>query len=189
MAESRTIHIEDIGLVLFTRNPRAKRLIIKARPLQGIRITVPGGLSFARAEQMAMAKMSWMKEQALRMKTLEPAYRNSLKRVAAIDRQEAARILTARLEHIARVHGYTYNRVSVRSQKTRWGSCSGNNNISLNIRLLLLPEELCNYVLLHELVHTMIKNHGPVFWREMHRSEPRAGELAALLRHYRLHLM
>lgn len=55
----------------------------------------------------------------------------------------------------------------MREQRTRWGSCSGKNNISLNVKLVLLPEELIDYVILHELVHTRIHNHGKKFWDEL----------------------
>ncbi|MFC2065463.1 M48 family metallopeptidase [Chloroflexota bacterium] len=53
-------------------------------------------------------------------------------------------------------HSFTYNRVTIRNQKTRWGSCSHKNNISLNMKLVLLPEDLVGYVILYELVHTKI---------------------------------
>jgi predicted metal-dependent hydrolase len=53
----------------------------------------------------------------------------------------------------------------VRNQKTRWGSCSARNNINLNINLAHLPVELMDYIILHELAHTRITNHGPQFWK------------------------
>ena len=64
-------------------------------------------------------------------------------------------------------HGFDYKKVFIRNQKTRWGSCSVENNIYLNVKLLMLPEELTDYVILHELVHTRIKNHSKDFWREL----------------------
>ena len=73
----------------------------------------------------------------------------------------------ARLQMISIATGYTWNKLSIRGQKTRWGSCSVNSDISLNFKLLFLPTELVDHVLLHELVHTQELNHSPRFWALM----------------------
>ena len=95
-------------------------------------------------------------------------------------------MLLQRLEMLAARHGYTYNKVYVRNQKTRWGSCSARNNISLNVNLVRLPEALIDYVILHELVHTRIRDHGPAFWDELDRRIARARQLDRQLREYEL---
>jgi predicted metal-dependent hydrolase len=87
--------------------------------------------------------------------------------VQTIDTAAAGKILTDRLQHLAEMHGFTCNKISFRQQKTRWGSCSAKNNISLNIKLVLLPVEIMDYVILHELVHTRIHNHSNKFWTEL----------------------
>ena len=100
---------------------------------------------------------------------------------------EEARGLIERLNAIAAQFGFEYNRVSVRRQKTRWGSCSGKNNINLNIALVRLDEHLRDYVILHELVHTRIKNHSKRFWEELDKyTGGKAKELNKQLRKYRL---
>jgi hypothetical protein len=65
-----------------------------------------------------------------------------------------------------------YRRVQVRGQRSRWGSCSAKGTISLNCKLLLLPEDLCRHVLLHELCHTSHLDHSEKFWNLMHALEP-----------------
>lgn len=65
---------------------------------------------------------------------------------------------------LATEHGLSFNKLSFRNNKTRWGSCSGNNNISLNIQLIRLPDHLIDYVILHELAHIIHKNHSSSFW-------------------------
>jgi predicted metal-dependent hydrolase len=72
--------------------------------------------------------------------------------------------LPKRLTELAAQHGFRYGRAGIRNQKSRWGSCSSKNNISLNIHLLNLPGHLRDYVILHELVHTEQKNHSKHFW-------------------------
>ena len=96
--------------------------------------------------------------------------------------------MTSRLNRLAKEHGFTFNRVSIRSQKTRWGSCSRNNNISLNIKLVLLSEAMVDYVILHELVHTRIYNHSKEFWLELDKYVGNSKATASRLRRYGLGL-
>jgi len=79
-------------------------------------------------------------------------------------RKEAKHVLPKRLQVLADRHGFSFNRVSIRNASSRWGSCSGDNNISLNLHLMRLPEHLIDMVLLHELCHTIEKNHSKSFW-------------------------
>ncbi len=79
-------------------------------------------------------------------------------------RKEACHVLPKRLDELAKRFNFKYNKVSVRNASTRWGSCSGENNISLNLHLMRLPEHLIDMVLLHELCHTIEKNHSKSFW-------------------------
>lgn len=79
-------------------------------------------------------------------------------------RKEAQRVLPTRLKELAEKYGLKFNGCSVRDTKTRWGSCNGKKNISLNLYLMCLPQHLIDYVLIHELCHTVEMNHGPKFW-------------------------
>lgn len=90
--------------------------------------------------------------------------------------RKARRHFISRVAEVAFQHRLDYQRVSVRQQRTRWASCSRRKTISLNVKLLLLRPELVDYVILHELCHTVEMNHSPRFWRrlEMHDPEYRA---------------
>ncbi len=182
MAHSTTIIIQGVGHVLLERSTRAKHLNITIKPFKGVRVAVPQGFSFKKAEQIARSKAGWLKTHLGRIRKIEEEY-SAIPRVQ-IDRKAASEILKSRLEAIAQKHGYTYNRVTIRNQKTRWGSCSEKNNISLNMKLTLLPDTLRDYIILHELVHTKVKNHGKGFWEEMVRVEPEARELAKQVRQH-----
>ncbi len=93
-------------------------------------------------------------------------FRNFFHKVmTAVYRQEAIGYLPGRTEELARQWGFRYNRLTIRNNRSNWGSCSAANNISLNLQLMQLPDELTDFILLHELVHTKVKNHGPDFWR------------------------
>lgn len=80
-------------------------------------------------------------------------------------KNEANRYLPIRTAQLAKLHNLKFSKITLRNTKTRWGSCSGTNSISLSIQLMRLPEHLIDYVILHELAHTIHKNHGPGFWK------------------------
>lgn len=178
MIPSTIIDIEGIGPVLLERSTRAKRLNITIKPFKGVRVAVPIGVPFTVAEQFTRTKTKWLNRHFARMKELEKLYEAASLNTITIDKKEATKILVKRLKEISEKHGYNYNRVSIRNQRTRWGSCSSKNNISLNIKLTLLPDTLRDFILLHELVHTKVRNHGKKFWAEITKAEPRAKELA-----------
>ena len=78
-------------------------------------------------------------------------------------RIEAGRYLPKRLLELAQQHGFSFRKINIRNSKTHWGSCSSDNSIALSLHLIRLPQNLIDYVLLHELVHTIHKNHSPRF--------------------------
>ncbi len=82
-------------------------------------------------------------------------------------RQEAKELLPNKVFQLAEQHGFKVADVKIQSSKTRWGSCSQDQNINLSLYLMLLPEHLIDYVILHELCHTREMNHGDAFWRLM----------------------
>jgi hypothetical protein len=79
-------------------------------------------------------------------------------------RAQAKHYLETRTRELAAMHAFRLNRISVRDQHTRWGSCSNNGNISLSWRLALAPLYASDYVILHELAHTREMNHSSAFW-------------------------
>lgn len=85
----------------------------------------------------------------------------------AIIKNLASTFLPKRTELLAKQHGFKYNKITLRNQKTLWGSCSFHDNISLNVQLMRLPLHLIDYVILHELCHTIHKNHSTNFWKLM----------------------
>jgi len=92
-------------------------------------------------------------------------------------RKEAEALLPQRLQALAAQTGFTYKTVGVKQLKSRWGSCSSEQEIILNLFLMQLPWNLIDYVLVHELTHTKIMQHGTPFWREMQKHLPLAKQL------------
>ena len=168
-AKSKIIEIDGIGQVLFERSTRAKNINISVKPFRGVRVAVPYRVSFDKAIQFAHSKKSWTLKHLDKMKAVEKEHENFLKNSTVIDIAEARKKLVNRLNELSEKHGFRYNKVFMKNQKTRWGSCSAKNNINLNMKLIRLPDEIIDYVLLHELVHTRIKNHTNEFWAELNR--------------------
>jgi len=99
-------------------------------------------------------------------------------------RHEAHQILPQRVRELALKHGFSYNNISIKRTTSRWGSCSSKNNINLSIFLMKLPDDLIDYVILHELTHTIHRNHGPNFWKYLDRITGNAKNLAARVKKY-----
>jgi predicted metal-dependent hydrolase len=106
--------------------------------------------------------------------------------VVATYRLEAKAYLPGRVAYFAQKFNFSYARVVVKNAGTRWGSCSATNNINLNLHLMRLPEALRDYIILHELAHTVEKNHGPRFWALLQRISGDARGLDRQLKAYRI---
>jgi len=87
--------------------------------------------------------------------------------------KKAREYLPYRLEYYAKLYGYSYSRCRLTHANTRWGSCSSNRTISLNIGLMKVPEVLRDYVILHELAHLNHMDHSKAFWAEVGEHDPR----------------
>jgi predicted metal-dependent hydrolase len=184
--ETKQFVIPDIGAVPFTRSARARHISVRIDIRKGVTVTVPPRASFTEAREFMLARVPWAKKHLARIMELRSTGQDA--GLPPVDRQRAGVILIARIEQLARQHGFRYNRLFIKNQRTLWGSCSTMNNINLNATLIRLPQELQDYVILHELVHTRIKNHGAEFWQQLDRILPRAKTLRHKLRQYKLGL-
>ena len=188
MADSRTIYVDGVGLILFERSMRARRVTISVKPPKGVRVAIPNRVSLKSALEFVNLKKPWIQKHLVRIKQME-SQRQVVDSSVIIDKVKARKKLTSRLHYLAKKHSFTYNKVTIRNQKTRWGSCSHKNNISLNIKLVMLPDELMGYVILHELAHTRIHNHSKKFWGELDKYVRDGKLMAKRLRRYGLRLL
>lgn len=217
------------GKIIVTRNPRARRIIMRARP-DGIHLTAPSRATEADIEKALeqCGERLLKAREANKEKPINNDYsieapnfglsireydtseikitgnngryillcpkdtdysnveiqqllRNGIK--AAI-KHRAKVFLPQRLKVLADKHGFTYSRCTVRDCASHWGSCTSKGSISLNTQLVMLPDRLIDYVLLHELCHTVEMNHSDRFWTLMdrHTVPARAKQLRAELK-------
>ena len=87
-------------------------------------------------------------------------------------RKRAAEAIRARCSHYAPLMGVSYGTITIREQKTRWGSCSAKGNLNFNWKLVLMPPEILDYVVVHELAHRLQMNHSAAFWAEVGKILP-----------------
>ena len=103
-------------------------------------------------------------------------------------RIEAKEYLPDRIKTLAEKFGFRYNKLYFKNQKTLWGSCSSKNNININVHVMRLPQYLLDYILIHELAHTVQKNHGKDFWNLVDQCVGSGKLLARELKGYSIHL-
>jgi predicted metal-dependent hydrolase len=187
--KSKSITIDSLGPIHLHKSTRARRLTINIQPYKGVHVSIPRGVSFAQAEEFARSKIGWISRHLRKIKQMEQQHQNFKDGSPPIDRQVAKRILMERLDELAGQNSFHYGKVVIRNQTTRWGSCSVKNNISLNQKLVRLPQPVIDYVILHELVHTKIKNHSRKFWIELGEYVPDPKSLNKELRKYATQLI
>ena len=171
-AGKKTVQVPGIGEVLLVKRRGATRLRISVSPRRGVVVSMPWLLPYAVAEKFLLSKRQWvaavLERQAVQQqKTVQGGKTASVPSdpVELETMREAARAaLVPKLREAAARHGFGFKgRVAIKNNVTNWGSCSSKGNINLNMRLVLLPERLQDYVILHELCHLRHQNHGPQF--------------------------
>jgi len=171
-AGKKTVQVPGIGEVLLVKRKGATRLRISVSPRRGVAVSMPWLLPYAVAEKFLMSKRQWvaavLERQAVQQqKAVQGGKTASVPSdpVELETMREAARAaLVPKLREAVARHGFGFKgRVAIKNNVTNWGSCSSKGNINLNMRLILLPEHLQDYVILHELCHLRHQNHGPQF--------------------------
>ena len=150
----------------FVRHPRARRYVIRVRGDGTVRVTIPRGGSKREAQDFARRQQRWIEQE--RERVAEDATRSletTPPEVVRELRARAARELPRRILELAVEHDLHVSRISVRNQRWRWGSCSRSGHICLNWRLVRMPPDIRDYVMIHELMHLRRMDHSPTFWK------------------------
>lgn len=152
------------------RSRRAKRWTIDLPWGEPARLTVPVRMPDAEIDRVLRAHRGWIAAERARQR---PRLRLDRRAVSEIEGRRAARELVHMLvEDEAAALGVEVKRIQIRDQRTRWGSCSANGNLSFNWRLVLAPFEVLDYVVVHEVCHLREANHSRRFWRLVEERRP-----------------
>jgi predicted metal-dependent hydrolase len=125
-----------------------------------VRVTIPRGGSRREADAFALKHLAWIRRQQATRVVVPEAVTTDRRRLRTL----AAAQLSVRLRELAAEHGLTVSRISIRDQRTRWGSCGRDGHICLNWRLVQMPAWVRDYVLIHELMHLRRLDHSAKYW-------------------------
>ncbi|GAC1412663.1 MAG: hypothetical protein NVSMB66_2320 [Candidatus Doudnabacteria bacterium] len=150
-------------------------------------LTVPRNVSIKEAEKFFLSRKEWITEKQANFQKRESKLRIGIgKNDYAEQKVAALRLAKERVEHFNKLYKFDYGVIRVRNQKSRWGSCSKKGNLTFNYRIVLLPTELADYIIVHELCHTKEFNHSARFWALVALEAPEYKKYMKELRKYSL---
>lgn len=153
---------------------RARTMRVSVYPDGRVVVTKPVRLSTKVVERFVRDRKGWIQDAIQKMSVRAQKRANHPKiplprlRRGTLAYKEAIKnartLITGRVQYWSRVYGFSYGTITIRNQKSRWGSCTKAGNLSFNVRLVFLPPELVDYIVIHELCHTKEHNHSESFW-------------------------
>ena len=156
---------ENVNIIYSAR----KSIAIELRP-DGITVRAPKGMPRRDINAFLESKRGWIEKHLVKMQERKEA----LEQVEPFTREEiheladkALVVIPEKVKKYAPIVGVTYGRITIRNQRSRWGSCSSKGNLNFNCLLMLFPEEVINYVVVHELCHRKHMNHSAAFYAEV----------------------
>ena len=156
---------------------RSKRKTISVEIGRNAEIVIRAPMRMSQREIERFVNQHWdwiekhrrkMEERLLEKERVEKLSEEEIRRLTS----QAQKDISERVRYYAPMVGVTYGRITIRNQKTRWGSCSPKGNLNFNVALMLVPPEVLDYVVIHELAHRKEMNHSPRFWKVVEETCP-----------------
>lgn len=167
--------IRDIEVAVIRSNRRT--IAIRVNPDFTVTVRAPRRVTQREIDRILREKQPWIQKHMEQMKE-KRAWYDAMEMNGLTDaecrqlKQKAQAHIPERVEYFASIIGVDYGRITIRTQKTRWGSCSSKGNLNFNCLLMLAPPEVIDYVVVHELCHRKEMNHSKAFWREVEKVMP-----------------
>jgi len=163
------IQDKEFGEVIVRKNALARGVKFSVSTSGRLQMSVPKYTSAFLAKRFLSANREAIRK---KLPLKDPSAQRARDAKKKLLTKKAREYLPYRLEYYAKLYGYHYDHVRLSHANTRWGSCSSNGTISLNIGLMQVPEVLRDYVILHELAHLNHMDHSPDFWAEVAEHDP-----------------
>jgi len=146
---------------------RARCLRITIHPGGELIATLPQGVRFENLENFLMQKAGWILRKISLARKRKPSILlpKSSRREYLATKEQARKLAIQKIEEHNTIYNLRFRRVSIRNQKTRWGSCSREGNLNFNYRIVHLPEKYLDYIIVHEMCHLKEFNHSRNFWK------------------------
>lgn len=155
------------------RRSKRKTLAMEIQPNGNIVVRAPMRMSERQIVKFVESHEDWIRKHRAKMElsqqeTVEPLTAEEIDALA----NKAMEVIPERVKHYAPLVGVTYGRITIRNQKTKWGSCSSKGNLNFNCLLMLMPMEVIDSIVVHELCHRKYMNHSKDFYEEIYRVYP-----------------
>ena len=167
--------MENIGYTIQIVRSKRRTMALEITATGKVVVRAPWDTPKWRIDEFTKDKAAWIEHHLKKKKEDENALReqgvfteNEIQKMIRL----AKEMIPSKVAYYARVMQVTYGRVSIRKQKSRWGSCSREGNLSFNCLLMMAPPEVLDYVVVHELSHRLEMNHSQRFWREVEKVLP-----------------
>ena len=147
-----------------------KTIAIQIKPNGQVVVRCPKRMRVEEARRFVESKADWIEKHLAKRQTQNVA-KYTPKEIEQL-REQARKLVTERVRYYAPIIGVTYGQIAIRTQHTRWGSCSSKGNLNFNCLLTIVPSEVLDYVVVHELCHRKELNHSARFWSEVERVIP-----------------
>ena len=156
---------------------RRKTIAIQVNSDLSVTVRAPYGVTEKYIEEVLNKNEAWISKQMNEIKVKKKSVESGNVENLTLDKikalaDQALETIPTRVEYFARIIGVTYGNITIRNQKTRWGSCSSKGNLNFNCLLMLAPPEVLDYVVVHELCHRKQMNHSKAFWTEVENVFP-----------------
>lgn len=182
MKRKITVHNKTVSYTL-RKSKRARRMRLAVYHDGSIVVTTPHGLLENEAERFIKDKINWIFVKLSFFKKYGGKLTSKYNHADYLKyKEKAQRLAENRLEYFNTIYNFEFNRISIRNQKTRWGSCSKKGNLNFNYKILFLPPHILDYIIAHELCHLKEFNHSRKFWNFVAEIVPNYLEIKKELR-------
>ncbi|HWA32315.1 MAG TPA: M48 family metallopeptidase [Candidatus Paceibacterota bacterium] len=169
------------------RSKRARRMRLAVYCDGAVVITSPLGVDQSIIEKFFSDKKRWVLDKVKFFKNIDSkAIRTFSHRDYIENKEKAYRLVQERAEFYNKIYGFSFNKIFIKNQKTRWGSCSHKGNLNLNYKIIFLSQKHQDYIIVHELCHLKEFNHSRKFWALVEKVLPNYLDIKKELRNYEL---
>ncbi len=179
--------LEYSNIKYFIReSSRSKYISLKIDSKSAVIITVPKGkkISEKSIENVIADNQLWILKNLEKIEKKKSSVQYNRDGDYKDYKDLALVIVKTKIEYFNSFYNYSFNNISIRDQKTKWGSCSSSGNLSFNYRICFLPDNLSDYIVVHELCHLKILNHSKYFWQKVEESIPNYRDLRKNIKEY-----